>query len=179
MWAVDPRRFTDFTSELDYCVAKGMEVYGHEYAMHFPHHVWPAGRDRIKSPIHDKLLDMGGQLGPYNGWERANYFASDNDDVSEEATQTWLRKGPWFERVKDECEMVASSCGVLAISGFSRLNCHGKWVQISFIVICWMGILLPTPVRGAGSVAFTQKARTTLQEPQTFPSLPMADSQDI
>ena len=126
MWAVDPRRFTDFTSELDYCVAKGMEVYGHEYAMHFPHHVWPAGRDRIKSPIHDKLVEMGGQLGPYNGWERANYFAKDGDDASEDATQTWHRKGPWFERVKDECEMVASSCGVLAISGFSRLNLEGE-----------------------------------------------------
>jgi dimethylglycine dehydrogenase len=35
MWACDPRRFTDYTDH-DYCVAKGMEVYGHEYGMHFP-----------------------------------------------------------------------------------------------------------------------------------------------
>jgi hypothetical protein len=34
MWSCDPRRFTDYTDH-DYCVAKGMEVYGHEYAMHF------------------------------------------------------------------------------------------------------------------------------------------------
>ena len=44
MWSCDPRRFTAFAAEPDYCVAKGMEVYGHEYAMHFPHHAWPAGR---------------------------------------------------------------------------------------------------------------------------------------
>jgi len=125
MWAVDPRRFTAFASEMDYCVAKGMEVYGHEYAMHFPHHVWPAGRDRIKSPIHERLVEMGAQLGPYNGWERANYFAKPGDDVSEAATHTWTRKGPWFERVKEECEMVSTECGVLAISGFSRLNLEG------------------------------------------------------
>jgi dimethylglycine dehydrogenase len=130
MWAVDPRRFTAYASELDYCVAKGMEVYGHEYAMHFPHHVWPAGRNSIKSPIHDRLVEMGAQLGPYNGWERANYFAKAGDDTSEEATQTWQRKGPWHQRIKEECEMVSTDCGVLAISGFSRLNLEGKGARM-------------------------------------------------
>ena len=42
MWSCDPRRFTSFCDP-DYTVAKGMEVYGHEYGMHFPHHSWPAG----------------------------------------------------------------------------------------------------------------------------------------
>jgi dimethylglycine dehydrogenase len=35
MWSCDPRRFTGWEDH-DYCVAKGKEVYGHEYAMHFP-----------------------------------------------------------------------------------------------------------------------------------------------
>ncbi|MEL6747931.1 MAG: FAD-dependent oxidoreductase, partial [Pseudomonadota bacterium] len=89
-WAVDPRRFTAYADE-DYCIAKGMEVYGHEYAMHFPHHMWPAGRDKKHSPVHDKVIAAGGQMGAYNGWERANWFARDGDDTSEEATQTWER----------------------------------------------------------------------------------------
>lgn len=133
MWACDPRRFTSFASDLDYCVAKGMEVYGHEYAMHFPHHEWPAGRGRIKSPIHERLVENGGQLGAYNGWERANYFAKPGDDISEDGTQTWRREGPWHQRVKEECEMVSNDCGVLPISGFSRLNLEGegarKWLN--------------------------------------------------
>lgn len=37
MWSCDPRRYTDYTDQ-DYCIAKGMEIYGHEYAMHFPKH---------------------------------------------------------------------------------------------------------------------------------------------
>jgi dimethylglycine dehydrogenase len=53
MWSCDPRRFTDYTDH-DYCVAKGMEVYGHEYAMHFPWHRWPAAPDRKLSPMHDR-----------------------------------------------------------------------------------------------------------------------------
>ena len=45
MWSCDPRRYTNYTDH-DYCVAKGMEIYGHEYAMHFPWHEWPAGRNK-------------------------------------------------------------------------------------------------------------------------------------
>ena len=39
MWAIDPRRYTDYTDQ-DYCNQKGIEVYGNEYAMHFPQHEW-------------------------------------------------------------------------------------------------------------------------------------------
>ncbi|MGR3540093.1 MAG: GcvT family protein [Hasllibacter sp.] len=125
MWSVDPRRFTAFAGAEDYAVAKGMEVYGHEYAMHFPHHEWPAGRDRKLSPLYSRLKDAGAQFGPYNGWERANWFARPGDDITEEASQTWEREGPWFGAVREECEAVRDGCGVIAISGFTRLKVQG------------------------------------------------------
>ena len=71
MWSCDPRRYTDYTDH-DYCVAKAKEVYANEYAMHFPWHRWPAAPDRKLSPVHDRIKQMGGQMGAYNGWERAN-----------------------------------------------------------------------------------------------------------
>jgi dimethylglycine dehydrogenase len=124
MWSCDPRRFTDYTDH-DYCVAKGKEVYGHEYAMHFPWHRWPAGADRKLSPVHDRVREMGGVMGAYNGWERANWFARPGDDLSEEATQTWNRAGPWEPRIREECEAVRDHCGLIAISGFTRLALEG------------------------------------------------------
>ena len=51
------------------------EIYGHEYAMHFPRHAWPAGRNKRLSPIHDRIAALGAQFGAYGGWERANWFA--------------------------------------------------------------------------------------------------------
>lgn len=123
-WAVDPRRFTEFCDE-DYCNQKGMEVYGHEYAMHFPYHEWPAARDKKCSPVHAKVRELGGQMGAYNGWERANWFAKEGDDTSEEATHTWQRKGPWQQRIKEECLAVRDGCGVLDLPGFSRFNISG------------------------------------------------------
>ncbi len=119
MWSCDPRRFTSFADQ-DHTNQKGMEVYGHEYAIHFPHHEWPAGRDKRLSPIHDRLKALGAQFGVYGGWERANWFAQPGDDVSEAATQTWERDGPWFPRIREECEAVRDAAGILNLCGFSR-----------------------------------------------------------
>ncbi|SFT92607.1 GcvT family protein [Sedimentitalea nanhaiensis] len=132
MWAVDPRRYTDYT-DTDYCIAKGMETYGHEYAMHFPWHEWPAGRDKKLSPVHDKVKKLGGVMGAYNGWERANWFAQPGDDTSEDSTRTWERSGPWEARIRAECLAVRDGVGVLDLPGFSRFNLSGdgaaEWLR--------------------------------------------------
>ena len=127
MWSCDPRRFTGF-EDRDYCIAKGMEVYGHEYAMHFPHHAWPAGRDKNLSAVHAHTTALGAQYGAYNGWERALWYARAGDDVSEAGTQTWDRKGPWFAAVKAECEAVRDAAGILDLPGFSRYRIKGAGV---------------------------------------------------
>lgn len=124
MWSCDPRRFTGFEDH-DYCVAKGKEVYGHEYAIHFPHHVWPEGRMKKRSAVHDAVAALGAQFGPYNGWERALWYAADGDDTSGNAQRTWRREGPWFRAVKAECEAVRDACGILDLPGFSRFRLTG------------------------------------------------------
>ena len=127
MWSCDPRRFTGFEDQ-DYCVAKGMEVYGFEYAMHFPHHAWPAGRGKKLSAVHDRTKALGAQFGAYNGWERALWYARAGDDTSEAGTQTWNRQGPWFGAVKAECEAVRDAAGILDLPGFSRFLVKGAGV---------------------------------------------------
>jgi dimethylglycine dehydrogenase len=125
MWAVDPRRFTGFENP-DYCIAKGMETYGHEYAVHFPTHAWPAGRDQKHSVIHDRIIGQNAQMGAYNGWERANWYARAGDNITEEASRTFARKGPWFDAVKAECLAVRDAAGILDLPGFSRFRLQGE-----------------------------------------------------
>ena len=124
MWSCDPRRFTGYT-DAAYCEAKAIETYGHEYAMHFPWHRWPAGADKKLSPLHGRLQAAGAVFGAYNGWERANWFAGPGDDLSDTTTHTWDREGPWAARIGAECAAVRDGCGVLAISGFTRLAVVG------------------------------------------------------
>src|SRR5699024_2615515 len=47
----------------------------------------------------------------------------------EAATQTWERAGPWAPRIREECEAVRDACGVIAISGFTRLRVTGPGAQ--------------------------------------------------
>jgi dimethylglycine dehydrogenase len=132
MWSIDPRRYTDYADK-EYNLGKALETYGHEYAMHFPHHAWPAGRDKKQSPNHERLKADGAQMGAYNGWERANWFAQDGDDTSEAATQTWDRSGPWEARVRAEVEAVRDGVGVIDMCGFSRYELSGagaaEWLR--------------------------------------------------
>ncbi|MFP7675416.1 FAD-dependent oxidoreductase [Marivita sp. S0852] len=164
MWATDPRRFTDYTDQ-DYCNQKAMEVYGHEYAMHFPFHEWPAGRNKKLSPADGKVRDLGAVMGVYNGWERANWFAKPGDDTSEESTHTWARKGPWEQRVKEEAEAVRDSVGVLDLPGFSRYSVKGPGAK------AWLDGLttsrLPSPGR-VGLVYFADSRGRILTEMSVF-----------
>ncbi|WLS02790.1 GcvT family protein [Shinella oryzae] len=145
MWSCDPRRYTSFAANKDYCIAKGMEIYGHEYAMHFPKHAWPAGRDQKLSPIHDRIAALGAQFKPYNGWERAMWYARPGDDTSEESTQTWNREGPWRPRIEEECRAVTEAAGILDLPGFSRFRVKGEGAT------AWLSTLttgkLPKPGR--------------------------------
>ncbi|RLK00566.1 GcvT family protein [Ruegeria conchae] len=158
MWAVDPRRYTDYTDQ-DYCNQKGMEVYGNEYAMHFPHHEWPAARDKKLSPVHAKVKELGGVMGAYNGWERANWFAQPGDDTSLEATHTWGRSGPWEQRVKEECEAVRDHCGVLDLPGFSRFWIQGDGADDWLRGFCTGGI----PKAGRMNLIYVSDERGRIQ----------------
>ena len=160
MWAVDPRRFGNWCDQ-DYCNQKGMEVYGHEYAMHFPHHEWPAARDKRLSPNDGKVRDLGGVMGAYGGWERANWFAKDGDDTSEASTETWARSGPWEQRIKEEALAVRDACGVLDLPGFSRYRVRGAGAK------AWLNSLItgymPKPGR-IGLVYFADDRGRILTE---------------
>lgn len=124
MWSCDPRRFTGFEDE-GYCVKKAIEVYGHEYAMHFPHHAWPEGRDKKLSAVHAQTRALGAVYAPYNGWERAVWYARPGDDTAEDAQRTWDRKGPWFDAVREEAQAVRDAAGILDLPGFSRFVLKG------------------------------------------------------
>ena len=121
-WAVDPRRFTDHANS-DYCTAKALEVYGHEYAIHFPGIQWPAGRGVKKGALYDAHIAEGAEMGAYGGWERAEFFAPKG--YNHKQVDSYDRQ-PFFDIVGEECAHVKSHVGVLDLPGFSRFSLSGK-----------------------------------------------------
>jgi dimethylglycine dehydrogenase len=146
MWSCDPRRFTAFAAEPDYAVAKGMEIYGNEYAINFPRHAWPAARNRKLSQIHDRIAALGGQFNAYNGWERATWYAKLGDDTSEESTLTFRRDGPWEKRVREECLAVRDAAGILDLPGFSRFRLYGPGAR------AWLSTMITGVVPKPGRI---------------------------
>ncbi|WP_299655172.1 FAD-dependent oxidoreductase [uncultured Jannaschia sp.] len=124
-WAMDPRRFTGWADQ-DAADAMGLQTYRHEYALHHPHHAWSAGRDRRLSPVHGRIVAAGGQMGAFDGWERALWYARPGDDTSEAATETFAREGPWWGAVQKEVATVRDGAGVIDICGFSRFDLSGS-----------------------------------------------------
>ena len=120
-WAVDPRRFTDHANPA-YCTEKALEVYGHEYAIHFPNIQWPAGREVKKGPLFDTHLAEGAEMGVYGGWERAEFFAPAG--YTHKQVDSYDRQ-PFFDIVASECQHVMSHVGVLDLPGFSRFALSG------------------------------------------------------
>jgi dimethylglycine dehydrogenase len=160
MWSCDPRRFTGYADQ-DYTNSKGMEIYGHEYAMHYPHFEWPAARNKRVSPLHGRLEALGAQFGAYAGWERANWFAGDGDDTSPEAAQTWSRAGPWEPRVREECLAVRDAAGLLDLPGFSRFEVSGDGA------FRWLSGLVSGPIARPGRIGlcyFADERGRTLTE---------------
>lgn len=128
-WAVDPRRFTSHVTQ-EYAVKTAMQVYSHEYAIHFPHMTWPAGRPAKTSPTYPLLKAKGAEFGAYGGWERPTWLPLEGDT---RGTATSYDRQHWFDRVGDECRHVAAHAGVLELPGFSRFEVKGdgaaEWLR--------------------------------------------------
>lgn len=120
-WAVDPRRFTNHVDEA-YAHAKAIEVYSHEYAIHYPGIQWPAGRPAKTGALFQWHCDQGAVLGSYGGWERAEFYPP--KDYQEKMIDSYDRQD-FHDIVAQECLHVQNHVGILDLPGFSRYEVSG------------------------------------------------------
>jgi len=153
MWGVDPRRFTSFADQ-DYANKKGIEIYSHEYAMHFPHYEWPEARNKRVSKIQDRLAGLGAQFGARAGWERATWYARPGDDTSLEASETFARAGPWHDTVREECLAVQNAAGLCSLPGFSRYEVSGEGC------VAWLRTIVTGVIPRVGRIGLVYFADT-------------------
>ncbi len=122
MWTADPRRFTEFATA-DYCVAKAVEGYSHEYAIGYPHEESPVGRPLRTDPLYGVLRDRGALFGARGGWERPTWFP--RPGVDEPSDARTFDRPHWHAEVGAEVEAVCAGAGLIDLPGFSRFAVHG------------------------------------------------------
>lgn len=126
MSEVDVRRFGPWAAARPYLAAKALDVYGHEYAIHFPHQERPAGRPLLTDPLHDRLATRGAVSGFKQGWERALWFAPDGTEPADELT---FRRPNWFAYVGAECRAVRERVGMLDQTSFGTFEVTGPGAE--------------------------------------------------
>ena len=125
MWELDVRRFDDFAGSTRYVAERACEVYGHEYAIHYPEEERPAGRPLKTSPLYDRLLAKGAVYGARFGWERPLWFDRNGPGRDEYS----FRRGNWHASVGEECRAVRSRVGVLDQTSFAKYEVSGPGAE--------------------------------------------------
>jgi glycine/D-amino acid oxidase-like deaminating enzyme/glycine cleavage system aminomethyltransferase T len=147
MWDLDVRRFDVFARSTRYVAARALEVYGHEYAIHYPREERLAGRPLKTGPLYDRLLAKGAVYGARFGWERPLWFGRDGS-----ARDLYsFRRGNWHQAVVEESRAVRSRVGVLDQTSFAKYEVSGPGAYAFLDRLCANRI-----PESAGRMALTQ-----------------------
>ncbi len=123
LWVVDIRRFSSLHCDREWVKERTLEAYGKHYTVAFPHEEFETGRNRIVSPLYDRLKSHGAVFGSKLGWERPNWFASPNIEARDVYS---MGRQNWFGPVGDEHRLVREKVGLFDQSSFAKYEVTGK-----------------------------------------------------
>jgi 4-methylaminobutanoate oxidase (formaldehyde-forming) len=97
LWKMDIRRFGGQYRSRSYTLGRTREVYETYYDIHYPNEERHAGRPLRVSPAYARLVELGAVFGEKSGWERANWFAANEDGagVADREALEALRPRGW------------------------------------------------------------------------------------
>jgi len=147
LWAVDVRRFASFQNDRDFLKERVGEVLGLHYQMGWPNREFETGRDRRRSPLHDRLAARGACFGNKMGLERPNWFARSGQTPQLEYS---FGRQNWFEAHQAEHIATRESAAIFDQTSFSKFALEGKDALVLLQKLCGNDIDVPL-----GKVVYT------------------------
>jgi glycine cleavage system aminomethyltransferase T/glycine/D-amino acid oxidase-like deaminating enzyme len=95
LWHMDIRRFGAYTASRRYISTRVNEVYSTYYDISYPDRERSSARKLRLSPVYNRLEELGAVFGEKAGWERPNWFTS-NERLAE--GQGWPEPYGWGGR---------------------------------------------------------------------------------
>lgn len=120
IWAMDVARYGDWAT-LAFTNEKVRENYSRRFSIRFPNEELPAARNLRTTPLHDRQVEQGAQMGVSFGLEVPLWYAPEG--VRDEFS--W-RRSTDFEYVGAEAAAVRERVGIMEISGFSKFSVSGS-----------------------------------------------------
>ncbi|MEI8177351.1 FAD-dependent oxidoreductase [Aestuariivirga sp.] len=154
MMGVDPRRFGPYATR-GYLKTKNEEAYANVFTPHYPDEERAAARPLKRTPVYDRMKDLGAVFGSVYGWERPGWFAPKGYSLTKEqlaspdvltnhnhapatddgrVVEKWsFRRSNYFPFVGEECRNVMSNVAIQDMSAFAKMEVSGpaarEWLE--------------------------------------------------
>jgi len=120
MLEFEPRRYMSLANK-DYTIKKSSDQYRRMYFTPLPNESIETGRPMKKTPIYNKLKELGAMYLDSYGWEKPSWFAKKG--MKEEYG---FKRTNAFTYVQKECENDQNNVGILDLSTFAKYEISGK-----------------------------------------------------
>ena len=153
LWEVDIRRMQPFQNNKVYLADRVSESLGYLYDNHFPYHQFSTGRGLRRSPLHRFFEERGACYGEVAGWERPNWFLSQEDldkGVEAKYEYSWEKQN-WFDYHRAEHMAMRETVGMYEMLSFSKIRVKGTDAMDYLQYICANDVDVPI-----GKIVYTQ-----------------------
>jgi 4-methylaminobutanoate oxidase (formaldehyde-forming) len=125
LWRMDIRRFGASYRSRDYTQARSTENYATYYDIHYPYEERQSGRPLHVSPTYDRLVQLGASFGEKSGWERPNWFAS-NEGAGDAALRPrgWAGQH-WSPAIGAEALATRQAAALYDETSFAKIEVSG------------------------------------------------------
>jgi len=126
----DISRFYDHQRTTAHVTARAREGFNKMYGIVHPAEQWESGRPLRLSPAYDRERDLGAVFIETAGWERPNWYASNESLLDRYAGRLMEREAEWESRwwspiINAEHLAMRDGCGLVDLSAFAVLDITG------------------------------------------------------
>jgi glycine cleavage system T protein len=151
VWKMDIRRFGGHYASRRFARDRAYEVYATYYDIHYPNEERLAGRPLKMAPTYGRLATLGAEFGEKAGWERPNWFASNEDDRHEDRRPRGWAGLHWSTAIVTEHLATRDSACLFDESSFAKLEVVGPRACQFLQRVCANDVDRPV-----GKVVYTQ-----------------------
>jgi glycine cleavage system T protein len=122
---MDVRRFGAHYRSRRYALARAHEIYAKHYDVKYPGEDYRAGRPLKVSPTYARLEALGAEFGEKAGWERANWFRSNEDpEYASLRPRGWAGEH-WSTAIAAEHVATRERAGLFDETSFAKIEVSG------------------------------------------------------
>ena len=137
IFSYDIKRFQKFHSGLNFIKNRITETLGDLYGMHWPFKQHKTSRNIMTTPYHEELKKLGACFGVSGGYERAMWFALNNDKPEYNYSYNYQN---WYPSAEFETKNTKNNVGLYDLTPFSKFELKGENVHEELQKLCTANI---------------------------------------